>query len=590
MPGEMIAPTVKIDGTDLDQAWVDSLVDIRIELGFRVVGRATLRFADPDYEKSSSQTAKLGKAVEVHARDQGLLMSGTITGVSVEHQVGEQPELVVVVHDEAFRLARSTKVETFTDMTYSDIVGKVCRDNGIKSHADSTSGTVPHLMRVGSALALLDEIADRTGYDWWIDDKTVQFAKPNAGATVDLTLGEELLSFSVRASGLHPTAVDVTGWDRKQSSPIVSKASSSTSVMSPSSRFTDGYDKAEVLPGTAAVLAADFSAMTDAEATEVSEAVLDDAVAAAVTARGRAYGNARIKPGVSVKISDAGPTSGTYHVTQVEHTFRATGFETRFTAGERRPKSLVDTLAGGTTGASDIVNTSFRHLGLVVGTVTNNNDPDKAGRVKLKYPGVSQDVETDWARIVMLGAAKQRGAAFIPEVGDEVLVGFENNDLRQPVVIGGLYSSKQKIPTVQIESGKVQSRSFTSRLGHVIEFGDGESDDKKHVLLELAGKKSKLRLGQDKVDLEVPAGVPIVLKSGEGSITIGKDGSITIKGKKVVIQGEQDVSIEANSKVDVKGNAGATLESSSQTAVKGSMVQVEGQGITEIKGSLVKIN
>jgi uncharacterized protein involved in type VI secretion and phage assembly len=334
------------------------------------------------------------------------------------------------------------------------------------------------------------------------------------------------------------------------------------------------------------------SAASQTEAKQLSEAMRDRAVAGAVTARGVLLGDPRIKPGVSVKVAGTGPLAGKYHVSQVEHIFRADGFETRFTAGERRPTSLVDTLAPGAGGATANVQrgSTLQHAGLVVGQVTNIKDEKNSGRVKVRYPGLSSDQESDWARVLTVGAGKDRGVVFLPEVGDEVLVGFEGGDLRQPVVLGGLFGSKSTIPKVDVAEGELNARRITSRLGHFIEIGDGAAADAQHVLLGLKGDESKLRLGKDQVDLQVPSGVPIALKSGNSSITIGKDGSITIKGSKLVIQADESISATTNGKVEVKGTGGMTVESSAQTVIKGSLLQVEGSGLTEIKGSLVKIN
>jgi uncharacterized protein involved in type VI secretion and phage assembly len=590
---EVLSPVVKISGALLTDDWVDALVDMRVELGFRVAGRCTLRFADPDYKLASSGTAALGKPVEVHARDKGVLMSGDITGVTVEHRIGEAPELLIIVHDKAHQLARATKVKTFVQMSYSDVVRQLAQENGLTPSVDSVASVLDYLMQVDSDLALLDSLADRTGYDWWVEGKTLHFKKPATGDTVNLKLADDLLAFSVRASGLHADKVRVDGWDRHQQATVTGTATSGSDAVKASGSLVTHYAKpGQKLHAEAEVISTGVSAISSDEATALSQAILDRAVAAAVTARGVLDGDPRIKPGICVQIEDAGPIAGKYHVTQVEHIFRHTGFETRFVAGDRRPNSLVDTLAGGTAGAnaSSGRSATFHHAGLLVGEVTNINDPESVGRVKVRFPGLSSEQESGWARVLTMGGGKSRGMVFLPEVGDEVLVGFEGGDLRQPVVLGGLYGSKSTIPKWDVASGKVNGRRITSRLGHIVELADGDAPATQHVLLQLAGEKSKLRLGKDKVDLEVPSGVPVVLKSGQGSITIGADGSITLKGTNIVLEAEQKLSMSANAQAELKGTAGVTIQSSGQTAVKGSMVQVEGSGMVEVKGGMVQIN
>ena len=585
-PASVLAPVIKISGAELPTAWTDALVDMRIELEFRLAARAILRFVDPAYTFAEGSLATLGNEVEIHARDQGMLMRGDITGVTVEHRVGDTPELVIVVHDRAARLARATKVDTFVTTTYSDIVTQMAGAHGMTASVDATKGTVDYLMQVDSDLALLDAIADRVGYDWWIDNGELQFKKPTATNTVQLKLAEDLLAFSVRASGLHADSVRVDGWDREQQKVVSGHTDAASVELKPNSTLVSHYlSPGSKLGGSAEFFSAGVSASSPSEATELSAAMANRAVAGAVTARGILAGDARIKLGVCVEVSDSGPIAGKYHVTKVEHIFRPTGFETRFVAGDRQPTGLVDTLGGGVARPS-----IFHHAGLVVGEVTNINDDKKIGRVKVRFPGLSTQQESGWARVVTMGGGKDRGMVFLPEVGDEVLVGFEGGDLRQPVVLGGLFGAKSTIPIWDVKEGKVNGRRITSRLGHLVELADGESPETQHVLLQLEGGNSKLRLGKDKVDLEVPSGVPVTIKSGEGSITIGKDGSITLSGPTVTIEAKQKLSVSAGAQAELKSNGGLTMQASGQTAVKGAMLQVEATGIAEIKGSMVKIN
>ena len=97
------------------------------------------------------------------------------------------------------------------------------------------------------------------------------------------------------------------------------------------------------------------------------------------------------------------------------------------------PRRLA--VAGGTAGGP-------ADHGMVVGDVTTNDDPDKLGRVKLMFPWLSDDYESDWARLVQLGAGPDSGAVFLPEVNDEVLVAFEFGDVRRPYVLGGLFNGR----------------------------------------------------------------------------------------------------------------------------------------------------
>ena len=116
------------------------------------------------------------------------------------------------------------------------------------------------------------------------------------------------------------------------------------------------------------------------------------------------------------------------------------------------------------------------HLGgLVCGVVTNVKDPDKQGKIKIALPWLAPDFETDWARVVQLSAGPRTGAMFLPEVGDEVLVGFEYGDMRRPYVLGGLVNDNAKfapMSTAVNGSGAVTGRGLASPAGNTLLFTD----------------------------------------------------------------------------------------------------------------------
>ena len=114
----------------------------------------------------------------------------------------------------------------------------------------------------------------------------------------------------------------------------------------------------------------------------------------------------------------------------------------------------------------------------MIGVVTNNNDPKKWGRVKLGFPWLAPFYETDWARVVQVGMGKEWGNLFLPEVGDEVLVGFEFGDARRPYVIGGLINGKTEHPLLSTAvkaaglSAQIVKRGIVSRTGNQLTFED----------------------------------------------------------------------------------------------------------------------
>lgn len=188
--------------------------------------------------------------------------------------------------------------------------------------------------------------------------------------------------------------------------------------------------------------------------------------------------------------------------------------------------------------------------GVVVGIVTQNDDKEKLGRVKVKFPWLSDNDESDWARITQLGAGPNAGAVFIPEVSDEVLVAFEHGDVSRPFVIGGLYNGKDKpnLGDGLFNQGKVKRNGFVSRKGH------------KFVFFEDSGKSGIALITSD-------AKIKVSLNESNSEIHIECQG-------KVLIKSQGDMNLESGGSLTLKGDGGVKLNSSGTVEVKGSQVKL----------------
>jgi len=201
-------------------------------------------------------------------------------------------------------------------------------------------------------------------------------------------------------------------------------------------------------------------------------------------------------------------------------------------------------------------------LGVVAGIVTDNQDPDGLGRVKVKFPWLSDNNETDWARISTLMAGGERGSFFLPEVEDEVLVAFEHGNINRPYVIGALWNGVDKPPETNSD-GKNNIRKIRSRSGHEIIFDDNKSD------------------GQEKVEIHTKAGHKIVLDDSVGQEKIeivDKTGSNSI----VIDSVQNSIAISASLQVKIKAGM-MEIEADS-------MLTIKTGGMLTLQGSLVKIN
>jgi uncharacterized protein involved in type VI secretion and phage assembly len=191
--------------------------------------------------------------------------------------------------------------------------------------------------------------------------------------------------------------------------------------------------------------------------------------------------------------------------------------------------------------------------GLAVGTVTDNKDPDGLARVRVQLPWQTDGQASYWARMAVLMGGDGRGTYFLPEIGDEVVVGAENGDPSHLYVLGMVWNGKQKPPDTN-DDGKNDRRLIHSRSGHRLIFDDG---DQPKVELSLADNKH-LVFDQDGVQLDDGNGNKLVIESNSGAITIQSSSSLKIKS--------QTISIEAGASMEIKASGTLTI--------KGAMVQI----------------
>jgi uncharacterized protein involved in type VI secretion and phage assembly len=186
--------------------------------------------------------------------------------------------------------------------------------------------------------------------------------------------------------------------------------------------------------------------------------------------------------------------------------------------------------------------------GVAIAVVKQNNDPDKLCRVKVSYPWHDNPSDSYWARMATPMAGKDRGLVAIPEVGDEVFVVFEREDMRFPVVVGAAYNGKDG-PWHGNEDGKNDKRSWRSRKKHYLLFDDGSQG-----VVELAHEKGrKVTFTDDGIALEDEKGNSVKIDSNSGAITIEATGTLTIKAASISLQATGTLEAKASGTLTVQG-------------------------------------
>ncbi len=170
-----------------------------------------------------------------------------------------------------------------------------------------------------------------------------------------------------------------------------------------------------------------------------------------------------------------------------------------------------------------------RFFGVTIGIVTNNKDEEGMGRVKVRFPYLSDKDESFWARVVSPMAGAERGIFFLPEVGDEVLVIFEQGSLEFPYILGALWNGKD-IPPETNADGKNNLRMIKSRSGHLILLDDTEGEEAISIV-DKTGKNG------------------VVISSKENVMTVGCDGDIVIEAKGKLQLKADGLAIDGNTEI-----------------------------------------
>ena len=591
---------IKVEGQALSAQQWDDILEIVVEDDLQQPAMFTLRIHDPQLTWTDGSLLNLGKAIEIGAvganNQHTALFKGEVTSLEPEWSA-HQSSLTVRGYDRAHRLYRQVKLRTFTQKTDSQIAQQIAQENGLQ--ADVVASTIQHeyvIQHNLSDLEFLRQRAERIGYRVRVIDRKLSF-KPAEQAPVEAieqTWGKTLLEFSARLSAVsQPNSVEIRSWNPKDKAVVVGSASSPTTTHSLGESRSGGTLAQTAFGTQAKVSLSDLSVRTQAEATKRAQALLDQHASQTIYADGICLGAASLQPGVLVPIKGIGTKfSGKYFVSATRHEYTPEqGYMTLFVVNGHQPYSLA---------ASQSNHTQTGIPGVAVGVVTNLNDPDNLGRVKVRFPWCSEEHESDWAWVASLGAGNQRGFHMSPEVNDQVLVAFEAGQLQRPFVIGGLWNTKDALPGSSTQEGTVKTRALKLRSGHAIEFIEDEGANKGAIVIKTSSgraiaihdtdKKIEVKSVNHSITLDDQANAVAIeaqnkleLKCGPNTLTFSPAGiELNGAGGKLVIA-SAGIELAANANLTLKANAMAELACNA-------IMNIKTSAIMNIQGTLVKIN
>jgi phage protein D len=556
--------TIQIDGAKLAPDLMAQVTELKVRQSLRQPSSAVVKIGDPkgahvdDYKVGSKLEITVG-AISDQSGGQPVF-KGEIVALEPEFDPNGVT-IVIRAYDQTHRLQHGKKVRTFQQSSASDMVKKVLGEAGLTASAESTQVVFEFFQQSDETdrdfIRRLERMHDYELYD---DGSKVNFraASKLKAPAVTLTYQDNLLSFRPRLSAAQQeTDVQVRGWDIKGKQPITSSQSSPTPPVQIGASRAKDFGKT--------LLVSDRSVANSNEASLLAKSTMERTAAGFAEAEGSCLGEPKVKVGETVEIKGVGKKfSGKYVISSVTHVMRSPGtYKTFFTISGRSDRGLLDLMHP----------PQERPWGqqMVVGLVTNNNDPDKMGRIRVKYPSLSDSEESAWARVLSHNAGKERGIFMLPQVGDEVVVAFENGESRRPLVIGSVFNGKDLPGNELLPDQKGGFAVMSNDRGYVHTKEDLTFKSDKKMIIEVTNDQESKVQGAVKNEgsktVEMKAGTSYTLEAGS---------SMTVKGA--------TISVEAQGSLKLKG-ATVDIESSGPATFKGATVEVSAQGILDLKAS-----
>ncbi len=346
--------------------------------------------------------------------------------------------------------------------------------------------------------------------------------------------------------------VVVRGWDADKQAPIVGQAEQGE--LYPEIKESKNGAEWSQQFGKGKLIIVDQPVVSQAEADNLAAARLNELSGAFVQAEGEAYRRPELKAGQWVKLDALGDRlNGQYLVTSATHVYSTDGFRTRFIVRGARTGSLLEL-----TNHRPPVQ---RWPGVVTAVVTNTDDPQNWGRVKVKFPWMTEEAESDWARLAAPGAGPEAGFYALPEVDDEVLVAFEHGDFSRPTILGSMWNGQHSVPPTVAGAAQNERpliRTWHSRTGHAITMHD-DSDNK--------------------VEIKTAGGHTLTMDDNGSQIEIKSSGGLTI----TLDDNSSKISIESGNEIELKASGNMKLEA-------GGNMDIKANGQVNVKGAMVNLN
>jgi Rhs element Vgr protein len=534
--------------------------------------------AEEKFEISDTSDFIPGKKIHIKlGRDSNnaTVFKGIVTKHAIKIRGNGASMLIVECKDEAVRMTLGRHSKYFEQVKDSDAIEQLIGEySGLSKDVEATS--LKHRELVQHHVSDWDFMllrADANGKLVIVEDGKINVKKPNTTGSPVLALvyGSTIFEFEAEIDARTQwKSVKSRSWDYTNQATVDAESSSSsvkelgnisgsTLANSTSPQYLEMMHSGKV---------------QQEELQALSDALMQRSRLSKVRGRVKFLGVSIVEVGQSIDLQGVGDRfNGHAFVTGVYHEVESGDWFTHCQFGLSPERYVVDAQNLEDAPSSGLV--SGVH-GLQIGQVVQlEQDPEGEDRILVRLPTIDANNQGIWMRVASLDAGNQRGAFFRPEIGDEVIVGFVNDDPRDGVVLGMLHSSKNPAPIVAKDTN--HEKGFTTRSKMHIAF----DDEKKRISIDTPAKNS------------------IVIDESEKSIVITDQNNNTIKmtPSGIDIKSPKNITVDAGMVLTLKGGQSVEIsapqiavKADASVEIKGAMAKMAASGIAEISGSLVKIN
>jgi len=560
-----------VDGTEVSGALHVLSVSVSRELNR--IPSATIQIQDGEPAKATFAVSNTdhfvpGKQIEIQLgyRSQNqTVFKGLIVKQGIKVRKSGSA-LNIECRSDAVKMTSASKSRYFIDKKDSDIMEELLDAHSLPKDVEATTPALKEVVQYDATdWDFLLCRAEANGQVVLVGDDKVRVAKPGTegSSVLQIAYGSTVLELDAEVDARWQSAgVKASSWKAADQAIIDAEAKEPST---PSVGNLAASDLAKVLGGDTLDIK-HGGALDESQLQTWADARLSRMRLAKVRGRARCQGFAGVMPDKIVEVSGIGERfQGKMYVSAVRHSVSGGNWETDVQFG-LNPELFAQTYDLRPLPAAGLLPTVS---GLQVGIVTAlENDPAGEDRIKIRLPLISANDEGVWARLATLDAGKERGTYFRPEIGDEVVVGFLNDDPRYPVVLGMCHSSAKPAPEPAKDDN--HHKGYVSREKLKLAF-----DDEKKI-----------------IGLETPAGNKLALSEDAKGITLqDQNGNkITLDDSGITIESAKDLILKAGKDLNLSG---MNTEFSAQAGFKASGMrnaEVSSSGSLVVRGATVQIN